>query len=152
MIYFVFAVSGRKRAAGGAQHAAPLLPAIRLEREHAVEIIGLVPPLLYFGVILFKQSITWVDAVVLLALYLVYLSILFRNAPHGADHVADAPAVSRWAYRQPGCRRPLAIAALFGGGGALLYVTAHPFLEAILVVRSEEHTSELQSHSDLVCR
>src|SRR2546429_2812338 len=134
MIYFVFAVSGRKRAAGGAQHAAPLLPAIRLEREHAVEIIGLVPPLVYFCVILFKRTLSWVDAVVLLALYVVYLGILFRNAPHGADHVADAPAVARWAYRQPGWRRPLAIAALFGGGGALLYVTAHPFLESMLAV------------------
>ena len=134
MIYFVFAVSGRKRAAGGAQHAAPLLPAIRLEREHAVEIIGLVPPLVYFCVILFKRSLSWVDAVVLLVLYVVYLGILFRNAPHGADHVADAPAVSRWAYRQPGWRRPFAIAALFGSGGALLYVTAHPFLESMLAV------------------
>jgi cation:H+ antiporter len=134
MIYFVFAVSSRKRAAGGPQLAAPLLPVIRLEREHAVEIMGLVPPLLYFVVILFKQSFTWVDAVVLLSLYVVYLGILFRNAPHGADHVADAPAVSRWAYRQPGWRRPLAITALFGGGGALLYVTAHPFLESMLAV------------------
>jgi len=134
MIYFVFAVSGRKRAAGGAQHAAPLLPAIRLEREHAVEIVGLVPPLLYFGVILFKQTLSWVDAVVLLTLCAVYLAVLFRNAPHGADHVADAPAVARWAYRQPGWRRPLAIAALFGGGGALLYITAHPFLESMLAV------------------
>jgi len=134
MIYFVFAVSGRKRATGGAQHAAPLLPAIRLEREHAVEIVGLVPPLLYFGVILFKRSFSWVDAVVLLTLYLVYLAVLFRNAPHGVDHIADAPAVSRWAYRQPGWRRPLAIAALFGGGGALLYLTAHPFLESMLAV------------------
>src|SRR6266566_6207304 len=127
MIYFVFAVSGRRSAR-------ERLPAIRLEREHAVEIVGLVPPLLYFAVILFKQSFTWVDAVVLLTLYVVYLGVLFRNAPHGADHVGDAPAVSRWAYRQPGWRRPLAIAALFGGGGALLYVTAHPFLESMLAV------------------
>ena len=134
MIYFVFAVSARKRAAGGAQHAAPLLPAIHLEREHAVEIVGLVPPLLYFGVILLKRSLSWVDAVVLLGLYLGYLWVLFRNAPHGVDHVADAPAVSRWAFRQPGWRRPLAIAALFGGGGALLYVTAHPFLESMLAL------------------
>ena len=134
MIYFVFAVSSRRRAAGGAPHAAPLLPVIRLEREHAVEIVGLVPPLLYFGVILFKQKLSWVDAVVLLALYLAYLAVLFRNAPHGADHVADAPAVSRWAYRQPGWRRPVAIAALFGGGGALLYFTAHPFLESMLAL------------------
>jgi cation:H+ antiporter len=134
MIYFVFAVSSRNRAAVGAQQAAPPLPVIRLEREHAVEIIGLVPPLLYFGVILVKQKLSWVDAVVLLALYLAYLAVLFRNAPHGADHVADAPAVSRWAYRQPGWRRPLAIAALFGGGGALLYFTAHPFLESMLAL------------------
>jgi len=134
MIYFVFAVFGHKRAIGGAQQTAPLLRTIRLEREHAVEIVGLVPPLLYFGVILFKQSLSWVDAVVLLGLYLAYLWVLFRNAPRGVDHVADAPAVSRWAYRQPGWRRPLAIAALFGGGGALLYVTAHPFLESMLAL------------------
>ncbi|PYO94739.1 MAG: hypothetical protein DMD60_14200 [Gemmatimonadetes bacterium] len=133
MIYFVFAASSRNRAAGGAQHAAPLLPAIRLEREHALEIMGLVPPLLYFGVILLKQRFTWVDALVLLALYVAYLWLLFRNAPRGAEHAADAPAVSRWAYRQPGWRRPVAIAALLGGGGALLYVTAHPFLEFVLV-------------------
>ncbi len=101
MIYFVFAVSSRRRAARGPQHAAPLLPVIRLERE---------------------------------PLYVAYLAVLFRNAPHGADHVADAPAVSRWAYRQPGWRRPVAIAALFGGGGALLYFTAHPFLESMLAL------------------
>src|SRR6266566_4419146 len=121
MIYFVYAAAGRKTAT-------ERFPAIRLEREHALEVVGLVPPLLYFGVILLKRSFSWVDAVVLLTLYLGYLWALFRNAPHGADRVADAPAVSRWAYRQPGWRRPLAISALFGGGGALLSVTAHPFL------------------------
>src|SRR5213594_4931086 len=78
MIYFVFAISGRKSAS-------ERLPVIRLEREHAVEIVGLVPPLLYFVVILFKQSVTWVDAVVLLTLYVVYLAVLFRNAPHRSE-------------------------------------------------------------------
>ena len=127
MIYFVFATAGRKSAT-------QRLPAIRLEREHAVEIIGLVPPLLYFGVILMKTSFTWVDAVVLLALYLVYLWVLFQNPPHTLENLGDAPAVSRWAYRQPGWRRPLAIGALFGAGGLLLFVTAHPFLESMLAV------------------
>jgi cation:H+ antiporter len=134
MIYFVFAAAAYRRAGKGGPHTEPLLPAIRLEREHAVEVVGLVPPLLYFGVILLKQRFTWVDAIVLLALYLAYLGVLFRNPPHAADNVADAPAVSRWAYRQPGWRRPLAIAALFGGGGALLYLTAHPFLESMLAL------------------
>ena len=127
MIYFVFATAGRKTATRR-------LPAIRLAREHAVEIVGLVPPLLYFGVILLKSSFTWIDAVVLLALYLGYLWVLFQNPPHSAENIGEAPLVSRWAYNQPGWRRPLAIAALFGAGGSLLYITAHPFLESMLAV------------------
>ena len=127
MIYFVFVTAGRKTATRR-------LPAIHLAREHAVEIVGLVPPLLYFGVILLKSSFTWIDAVVLLALYLVYLWVLFQNPPHAAENLSEAPLVSRWAYNQPGWRRPLAIGALFGAGGLLLYITAHPFLESMLAV------------------
>src|SRR6059058_6274011 len=91
MIYFVFAAAGRKRAVGaqhttgGAQHAAPLLPAIQLDREHAVEVVGLVPPLLYFVVILLRRSLGWVDAAVLLALYVAYLWALLRTAPRDVD-------------------------------------------------------------------
>ena len=127
MIYFVFAAAGRKTAA-------ERLPAIQLEREHAVEVVGLVPPLLYFIVILWKQSIGWVDAVVLLGLYGAYLWVLLRSPPHAMEKLADAPAVSRWAMRQRGWRRRAAIGALFAGGGTLLYVTAHPFLESMLAV------------------
>src|SRR5881296_175715 len=140
MIYFVFAAAGRKRAVGaqhttgGAQHAAPLLPAIQLDREHAVEVVGLVPPLLYFVVILLRRSLGWVDAAVLLALYVAYLWALLRTAPRDVDSVVEAPAVSRWAYRQPGWRQKAAIGGLFAAGGGLLYATAHPFLESMLAV------------------
>src|SRR5213594_3771806 len=133
MIYFVFAAAGRKRAVG-AQHAAPLLPAIQLDREHAVEVVGLVPPLLYFVVILLRRSFGWVDAAVLLALYVAYLWALLRTAPRDVDSVVEAPAVSRWAYRQPGWRQKAAIGGLFAAGGGLLYATAHPFLESMLAV------------------
>src|SRR6058998_2214028 len=133
MIYFVFAAAGRKRAVG-AQHAAPLLPAIQLDREHAVEVVGLVPPLLYFVVILLRRSLGWVDAAVLLALYVAYLWALLRTAPRDVDSVVEAPAVSRWAYRQPGWRQKAAIGGLFAVGGGLLYVTAHPFLDSMIAV------------------
>jgi len=133
MIYFVFAAAARTKA-GGAQQAAPLLPAIRLEREHAVEVMALLPPLLYFGVILLKRSFSWVDAVVLVALYVAYLLVLFRNPPHSVENLGDVPAASRWAYRQRGWRQKAAIGGLFGAGGLLLYVTAHPFLESMLAV------------------
>ena len=133
MIYVVFATAGRRKAVG-AQHAAPLLPAIQLEREHAVEIVGLVPPLLYFIVILVKQSLTWVDALVLCALYLAYLWVLLRNPAHQMEQLEYAPAVSRWAVRQRGWRRTAAIGGLFAAGGGLLYVSAHPFLESMLAL------------------
>ncbi len=127
MIYFVFAFFGRHKGQGR-------LPAIRLDNEHAVEVVGLVPPLLYFIVILLKKSFGWIDAVVLLALYVAYLLVLLRNPPHEVEQLSQAPRVSQWAYRQKGWRQKAAIGGLFAVGGYLLYVTAHPFLESMLAV------------------
>ncbi|HMG17384.1 MAG TPA: hypothetical protein VK573_01570 [Gemmatimonadales bacterium] len=127
MIYYVFAVFGRRRGEQG-------LPSIKLHKEHAVEVIGLIPPLLYFIVIIVKQTITWVDAVILVGLYVLYLWALLRNPPHDAEQLSDAPRVSQWAYRQRGWRQKAAIGGLFAAGGFLLYVTAHPFLESMLAV------------------
>jgi cation:H+ antiporter len=126
MIYFVFAVYGRRRGESA--------PSIKLEREHSVEVVGLLPPLLYFIVIVWKQTISWVDAIVLLALYVVYLLVLLRAPPHAVEQLSDVPRVSQWAYRQRGWRQKAAIGGLFAGGGFLLYVTAHPFLESMLAL------------------
>ncbi|MGH7522101.1 MAG: hypothetical protein ACREMI_12580 [Gemmatimonadales bacterium] len=127
MIYYVFAIFGRKRGEPG-------LPSIKLQREHAIEVIGLCPPLLYFIVIVVRQTISWVDAIVLLALYVIYLWALLRNPPHDVEQLKDAPRVSQWAYRQRGWRQKAAIGGLFAAGGFLLYVTAHPFLESMLAL------------------
>ena len=127
MIYFVFAFASRRR--GGQR-----LPRIKLEPEHSIEVMGLVPPLLYFIVVLWRQRIGAIDAVVLIGLYVVYLWILMRNPPREAESLAEAPAVSRWAYRQPGWRQKAAIGGLFAVGGGLLYVTAPPFLESMIAV------------------
>jgi cation:H+ antiporter len=126
MVYFVF-VAGRPSAT-------ERFPPIRLGREHAAEIVGLVPPILYFAVILWKARFSWVDALVLIVCYLAYLWVLFRHGAPASESPADASTVSRWAYRQPGWRRPAAITALFLGGGLLLYFTAHPFLESMLAL------------------
>ena len=135
MIYFVFAFFGRRD--GGKR-----FPTIKLHREHSVEVVGLVPPLLYFIVILIKQTITWVDAVVLVGLYTGYLWILFRHPPQDMEQMGDAPLVARWALRQRAWRQKAAIGALFGGGGVLLYLTAHPFLESMLAVAAILGVSE----------
>ena len=127
MIYFVFAVSSRRRGDTKPAH-------ITLQPEHAIEVIGLIPPLLYFVVIVWKQTMSWIDAVVLLLLYVAYLAALLRNPPHDVEELANAPRVAQWAHRQRGWRRTAAVGALFAGGGFLLYVTARPFLESMLAV------------------
>ena len=126
MIYAVYAWYGR--------HRSERLPAIRLSNQHATEVAGLIPGLLYFVIILVKGTIGWIDAVILLVLYALYLVALLRHPPESGEQVDDAPAVARWAYRQPGWRRPAAIGGLFLVGGALLFFTAHPFLESMLAV------------------
>src|SRR5207302_9785528 len=110
------------------------LPTLRRDGEHGRGNVGLWPPLVYFEVILLTRRFGWIDAVVLLALYVAYMWVLFPIPPPNVESLAATPAVSRWAYRQPGWRRPAAIMGLFGAGGALLYVTAHPFLESMLAV------------------
>jgi cation:H+ antiporter len=134
MIYFVAAFFGRKTLGR--------LPDIALDREHAVEVMGLAPPLLYFVVIWIKQTISLVDAAVLIALYVLYLWVLWQCPPREEEELSDAPVVSRWAYGLGGWRRGLAISGLFAGGGLLLYVTAHPFLESMLAVAALLGVSE----------
>ncbi len=131
MIYFVFATASRRR---GPRGGVTQLPPIKLEPDHAIEVMGLVPPLLYFALVLWRQRLGWIDAAVLVALYVAYLWVLMRNPPREVEAIADAPLVSRWAHGQPGWRQKAAIGGLFGVGGALLYVTAHPFLNSMLAL------------------
>jgi cation:H+ antiporter len=134
MIYFVAAYFGRRQRGR--------FPDIHLDREHAVEVMGQLPALLYFVVIWLKQSISLWDAGVLLALYAGYLWILFQCPPQAEEQIDEAPAVSRWAYGLGGRRRYLAVFGLFLAGGLLLYVTAHPFLESMLAVAAAVGVSQ----------
>src|SRR6476646_7243137 len=71
MIYAVAAFSSRRR------RGQPL-GKIQLEDDHAVEVIGLLPPLLYFIVVWAKASLGLWDAAVQATTYVVYLSVLLR--------------------------------------------------------------------------
>ncbi len=134
MIYFVAAWFGRRERGR--------LPEITLDREHAVEVMALAPPLLWFVVVWWKQSLGLVDVGVLLLLYVAYLWVLWQCPPREEEELSDAPVVSRWAYGLGGARRNLAIVGLFALGGVLLYVTAHPFLESMLAVAALVGVSE----------
>jgi cation:H+ antiporter len=126
MIYFVAAFFRRRQG-----HA---LRSIQLQDQHSVEILATVPPLLWFAWIWYKQSIGLVDSAVLLLMYVAYIAMLWRFPPENDEALTDAPRVARWAYSRPGIWRPIAITGLFVVGGAMIYFTAHPFLDSLLAV------------------
>ena len=81
-IYLIAALSCRRK------HRRPLRE-IRLEPEHAVQVVALVPPLLYFTYIWAKGTLTVVDSVVLSAIYFLYLFVLNRMPPQGAEKMEE---------------------------------------------------------------
>src|SRR5437763_11418703 len=124
MIYFVAAAFRRK------------FLAVKLESEHSVEIFGLLLPLIYFTFIWWKGTLTVWDALPLSACYFIYLWILWRIPPREQEEEAleDLGFIPRKLLDLRGTMRGGAIAALFIAGGALLYFSAHPFLESMLAL------------------
>ena len=126
MIWLVHAIARRRRG------ERDFFSRIDLDREHAVEVVGLTPALLYFGFIIWKGSLGLIDAGVLLAIYASYLVILNRIPPKDHEEAEDAGAVPRFLIGLPAPWRALSIIALFLLGAVLLYLAAHPFLKSMI--------------------
>jgi cation:H+ antiporter len=109
-----------------------LLRRIHLDDEHCVEILGLGLPILYFLVIYAKGTLTLLDAAVLAGLYVLYLWVLAKIPPREMEHVEDLEAIPRSIMRLRAGPRSGVVLALFLGGGAILYFSAHPFLDSML--------------------
>jgi cation:H+ antiporter len=126
MVYFTAAFFHKRR-----NHGLPL-GRIHLEGEHAVEVMALLPPILYFLVIYFRSRLTWVDSVLLLSFYLIYLYVINRIPPQDHEKIEDLERIPRAILRRPPWIRNGIIVLLFLIGGGLLYLSAHPFLHSML--------------------
>jgi cation:H+ antiporter len=129
MIYAVAAFYSRRRYGRS-------LGAIHLHDDHAVEVVGLLPPLAWFVVVWAKSSLSLLDAFVLTTTYVVYLVVLLR-LPARADAVEDdeeIPRVSRWALSQKGAKRWAAVLGLLVAGGAIIFFVAEPFLASMMAL------------------
>ena len=126
MIYFVAAASRRA------------LVNIDLEREHSVEVFGLLLPILYFFFIWWKGSLTLWDAFPLIGTYVLYLWVLWKIPPREGNEEAleDLGFIPRKTLQMRPAMRNAAIWALFLIGGAVLYFSAHPFLNSMLAIAS----------------
>ena len=129
MIYAVAAFYSRKRRG-------KKLGEIALHRDHAVEVVGLLPPLVYFVAVWAKASLGLVDAAVLTGTYVAYLAVLLRLPPREetVEEETEVPAVSRWALSFSGWKRWGAVLGLFAVGGGIIFVIAEPFLNSMLSV------------------
>lgn len=106
--------------------------AIRLDKEHSVELMGVFVPTLYMFVIVLKARLTLLDSVILTTLYLIYISILLRLPPKETEKEVEVEPVPRFILGQPRLRRNTIIWCCFFGGAIAIYFIANPFLESML--------------------
>jgi len=128
MIYFT-TVFFRKRKPGERRWSN-----IKLEGEHSVEVLGLVPPILYFVIIVIKGTLSIFDSAILFLIYVAYLYVLQKIPPQDKEKIEDVGKVPRWILKQKTAKRNLAIAFLFIFGGIWLYLVAEPFLHSMLAL------------------
>lgn len=128
MIYFVAAAFGWKRSRK--------FIAVRLEEEHSIEVFGLLLPILYFGFIWWKGSLSLWDAFPLTSFYVAYLWILWKIPPReeSQEGLEDLGAVPRKVLSLEPRMRNAAIWGLFLAGGIILFFSAHPFLNSMLAI------------------
>lgn len=107
---------------------------IVLENEHAVEVVALVPPILYFVFIVLKGTLAVYDSLVLMTFYFVYLYILQRIPPQSEEKIEELEYVPRRIMLSSPRTRNLTITGLFLGGGLILYFVAEPFLHSMLAL------------------
>ena len=127
MIYFAAARAYHKREGGH-------LRRISLEGQHSVQVVGLVPALIYMSIVLWKGSLNLADAFVLTAIYAAYLTLLGRMPPQEEEGIEDLERIPRAIVLSPRGRRIALISLLFGAGGLLIYFSAEPFLASLFAV------------------
>ena len=129
MIYAVAAYYSRKKRG-------TKLGELKLEDDHAVEVMGLLPPLAYFVLVWAKGNLSLVDAAVLTSTYVGYLWVLLKMPPRKEmiEEEDEIPRVSRWALSFSGWKRWAAVLGIFAVGGAVIFVVAEPFLTSMLAL------------------
>jgi cation:H+ antiporter len=127
VIYFTAAMVHRRRT------RTPLRN-IKLDEHHAVEVVGLAVPLLYFAFVIWKGSLTIWDSVVLIGIYAAYLLILGKMPTEDPETIDELESIPRRIVTSPRPLRIALITALFLGGGLLIYYSAEPFLASLLAL------------------
>jgi cation:H+ antiporter len=127
MIYLTASVVHRRRT------GKPLRQ-IKLDAHHSVEVIGLFFPLVYALFIWWKGSLHLWDTIPLLAMYGLYLTLLLKLPAEEQEGIDNLERIPRTIVTAPRRWRIAGISACFFVGGALIYLTAEPFLGSLVAL------------------
>jgi cation:H+ antiporter len=127
MIYCAAAVVHRRREGRPMQR-------ILLHGQHSVQVVGLLVPMIYIAVIVWKGSIHLVDSLVLTVIYAAYIALLGRMPAQDEEGIEDLERVPRYIVLSARPRRIAFISLFFLAGGLLIYLTADPFVGSLFAI------------------
>ncbi|MBI4531529.1 MAG: hypothetical protein HY709_08380 [Candidatus Latescibacteria bacterium] len=105
---------------------------VSLEGEHAIGILALLPPVLYFVIVVLKGTLSLFDAFILLTMYGTYLWLVQKVPPKEVETIEDLSTVPRHILGLRPWLRNLSIIGLFAIGGTTLFFLAEPFVHSML--------------------
>lgn len=129
MVYFVSFFFARRKD----KERKPVW-SMKLDDEHSIAVLSLLPPLIYFLAIYIKGTLNIFDGLVLAAIYFAYLYLLSKMPPHDKEEIEDLGRIPKFMMRQPHPLSLVWITAFFIAGTVILYFSAHPFLQSMLAV------------------
>ncbi len=127
MIYFSAATAYRR------EHKQPMR-LIRLENDHAIQIVSLFAGIAYEMAVWWKGSLSILDGVALIAIYVGYLWIMSRLPPEEPETLDEISGVPKMIVLASKPLRIAAILGLFIVGGAAVFLVADPFLAGLLAI------------------
>ncbi len=106
---------------------------LELQPHQSLETIFLIPPVLYFIYIWFKGTMTPVDGIILMAMFIWFIKAISKAHVAEEETLEDSemPCIPRKIVAAPRKKRNFYIAGLFIVGGIAIFAIAHPFVESL---------------------
>ena len=101
---------------------------IELEPVHRVEVYILLFATLYSFVLFFKRTLSWMDAIVFISIFVIYLVLALRSEVVEPELEGPPEMISRW----PTWWRRTVNVLFFALAGYTIYIAAEPFAESLI--------------------
>ena len=101
---------------------------IELEPAHRLEVYVLLTATLYSFVLFFKRTLSWMDAIVFIPIFVIYLVLALRGEVKEPELEGPPALISRW---PTGWRRTVNV-LFFALAGYTIYIAAEPFAESLI--------------------